>query len=434
VRIPFVLILFLHIPAAAAVAQAPASFMLLDSQPSSPQSATSGSGPVTPLSIVQALDLAEQNSPLLQEANASVDRARAGIQTAKAYTNPSFDFLGGRQSARPIPTPGVPGALLHYGASQTLEIPRERRTRIESSEFDLTSSEYRLAGIRLSVAAEVKRAFYDVIRRKEQLANAKDNLALVEDLRRRVRLEVEVGEKGRLELTRAEAELARAQAAIRSADIELANTRAILKAVIGSTSEETFDAEGSPGLAVQLPALADIRQQVIANHPAISEVNALTLRSRSMVEHERALRVPEPTFSGEYEHQPDITFYRFGVSVPLPLWNRRKGPIAEAQSEVNRSEASARQRRLEIVAALERAYDQYQISNQQVEGLQAGSLREAQAAVEAAQSAYKFGERGIVEVLDAQRVLQGVRSDLLDALFARQSALIDLEELGVTHQ
>jgi cobalt-zinc-cadmium efflux system outer membrane protein len=37
-------------------------------------------------------------------------------------------------------------------------------------------------------------------------------------------------------------------------------------------------------------------------------------------------------------------------------------------------------------------------------------------------------------VLDAQRVLQGVRSDLLDAMFARQSALIDLEELGVKHQ
>jgi cobalt-zinc-cadmium efflux system outer membrane protein len=35
-----------------------------------------------------------------------------------------------------------------------------------------------------------------------------------------------------------------------------------------------------------------------------------------------------------------------------------------------------------------------------------------------------------VEVLDAQRVLQSVRGDLVDARFARQSALVDLEELG----
>ncbi len=390
--------------------------------------------PPTPLSISQALSLAEQNSPLLQEANASVDRARAGIRSARAYTNPSVEFLAGKQSARPILTPGVPGTLLHYSASQTVEIPKERRSRIDVSRLELEGNKHRLAGIRLSVAADVKRAFYDVIRRKEQLANARDNLSLVEDLRRRVRIEVEVGEKGRLELTRAEAELARARAAIRSADVQLANARAVLKAVIGSTSDETFDAQGSLEETIQLQPLNDLRQQVLNNHPALAEANALIARSRTVVDHERALRIPEPTVYGEYEWQPDISFYRFGVSVPLPLWNRRKGPISEASAEVRRSEAFSRQRRLEVTAALERAYDQYQISNQQVEGLQAGSLREAEAAVEAARSAYKFGERGIVEVLDAQRVLQGVRSDLLDALYARESAMTDLEELGVTQQ
>lgn len=388
--------------------------------------------PTTPLTVTQALDLAEQNSPLLEEAGASVDRAQAGMQTARAYTNPIFEFLGGPQSARPIAKPGVPGTLLHYGASQLVEIPKERQTRIQAAQLDLVSNRYRAAGIRLSLHASVKRAFYDVIRRKEQLANAESNLTLVEDLRRRVRLEVDVGEKGKLELTRAEAETARAQAAVQSADVQVANARAILKAAIGSQSDELFDAQGTLGDAVRIDSLNNLRQQVLANHPALSEVNALVARSRAVVDHERALRIPQPAFSGEYDRQPDLSFYRFGVTIPLPLWDRRKGPIAEAQAEVNRTDALARQRRLEITAALERAYYQYQISNQQVEGLQAGSLREAEAAVEAAQSAYRFGERGIVEVFDAQRVLQGVRGDLLDALYARQSALIDLEELGVT--
>ena len=70
------------------------------------------------------------------------------------------------------------------------------------------------------------------------------------------------------------------------------------------------------------------------------------------------------------------------------------------------------------------------MADQQVTSLQSGSLRAAETAVEAAKAAYRFGERGIVEVLDAQRVLQSVRGDLLDAQFARQSALVDLEELG----
>lgn len=391
---------------------------------------TRDQSPPLPLTIDQALALAEKNSPPLQQGQAMVNRARAGIQSAKAYSNPSVEFLEGHQSARPITTPGVPGILQHYSATQTIEIPAERGTRIRVSELDLSSNEHQLAAIRLAVAARVKRVFYDVLRRKQQLAYAQDNLALVEDLRRRVALEVKVGEKGKLELTRSEAELARARAAVKSADIQLANARAVLKATIGAPVEDSFDPQGEPASRVALPPLAQVRQQVLASHPVLAEAATRTEQAQAAVQHEQARRIPAPNVYGEYERQPDLTLYRFGINVPLPLWDRRKGPIAEAAAEVQRTQAASRQRRLELMAALDSAYDQYQLSDQQVQGLEAGSLREAQAAVDAARSAYKFGERGILEVLDAQRVLQGVRNDLLDALFARQAALIDLEELG----
>lgn len=383
------------------------------------------------LQLDEALALAEKNNPQLAEAGAAVDHAKAGLQSARAYSNPAVEFMGGHQAAKEISTPGVPGGSWRYAASQMVENPKERRTRQDVAKFDLESNRRHMDGVRLSVSAEVKHAFFDVLWRKQQLQYAQDNLHLVEDLRRRVRLEVEVGEKGKLEQTRAEAEMARAQSAVRNADVQLANARAVLKAVIGLNAQETLDAEGGLDRAVKLASLEELRAQVLATHPALAESASINARAGASIENERAKRIPAPTFAAEYERQPDVTYYRFGVNVQLPLWNRRKGEIAAAQADLLRSQAQARSRQLEIVAALERAYDQYEIYDQQVEGLEAGSLREAQAAVEAARNAYKFGERGIVEVLDAQRVLQGVRSDLLDATFARQSALIDLEELGV---
>ncbi len=420
----------------AAVAQASSapSDNLAPPAPAELPSRAPGGQAAVPLSLDQALALAEQNSPLLKGALATVDRAHAGIQTARTYTNPTVEFLAGHQSARSVAIPGIPGFLQHYSASQAIEIPSERRTRILAAQFSLAGYEYQLAGIRLSVVADVRRSFYDVLRRKEQVSYAKDNLALVENLRRRVSLEVQVGEKGKLELTRAEAEFARARAAVNSAEVELANSRAILKAVMGTPSDEEFDPQGTPEEPVHLAPLPELRIQVLSTHPALSESTARTAEAQAMVKHELARRLPQPSVYGEYERQPDLAFYRFGVNVPLPLWDKRKGPIAEAKAEVNRSRASARQRELEILAMLDRAFDQYQIRDQQVQSLQAGSLREAQAAVDAALSAYRYGERGILEVLDAQRVLQGVRTDLLDALFARQSALIDLEELGATQK
>jgi cobalt-zinc-cadmium efflux system outer membrane protein len=383
-----------------------------------------------PITLNEAVALAEKNSPILQEAAASLKRSEAGIQSAKTYSNPNVEFLAGPQFARPIKTPGVPGTILHYSASQTIENPTVRRTRIRSSELERDSSRFQLSAVLLSVHAGVKRAFFDVIRRKEQLSFARDNLSLVQDLQRRVQMEVSVGEKGKLELTRANAELARAQSAVRSADIELSSAQAILRALLGSSTDQTFDPKGSMENAIQLGPLDDLRPLVLSHHPALALADAQSVRAQSLIENERARRVPEPNIYGEYERQPDISFYRFGVNFTLPLWDRRKGPIGEAQAELERSKAFVRQQHLEITAALERAYDQYQISNQQVDGLESGSLLEAEAAVEAARAAYRYGERGILEVLDAQRVLQGVRNDLLEARFARQSAEIDLEELG----
>jgi cobalt-zinc-cadmium efflux system outer membrane protein len=47
-----------------------------------------------------------------------------------------------------------------------------------------------------------------------------------------------------------------------------------------------------------------------------------------------------------------------------------------------------------------------------------------------AEAAYRFGERGILDVLDAQRVLRSIRADLLDARYQLQAARIQLEYLA----
>jgi cobalt-zinc-cadmium efflux system outer membrane protein len=393
-----------------------------------PVPATPGGAEV--LTLTRALALAGQNSPRLHGASAASARALAAIDTAKAYTNPLVEIFTGNQSARKVRTPGVPGLLQHYAAYQTLEIPPERRARLRVAELGYSSTELAATGIHLSLVADVKHAFYEVLHRKEEVGHSQENLALVEDLRRRVEVEVRVGEKGRLELTRAEAELARARFIVRSAQIELANSIALLRVAIAAPADENLDPRGDLEPQLKLPPLPELREQVLRTHPAIVQSQTDVQQAQASLTHQQTLRLPQPVLFAEYEKQPDLTFWRAGVTVPLPFWDRRKGPIAGAQSAVRESAALLDQRRLEVISALERAYEQYELADQQVTSLQSGSLHEAESAVDAAKAAYRFGERGIVEVLDAQRVLQSVRGDLLGAQFSRQSALIDLEELG----
>jgi cobalt-zinc-cadmium efflux system outer membrane protein len=111
------------------------------------------------------------------------------------------------------------------------------------------------------------------------------------------------------------------------------------------------------------------------------------------------------------------------------LWNKREGPIAEASAALRSARWAADVRRLEIQAALENAYRRYQVASQQLAVYEEGVLKQAEAALAGAEAAYKFGERGILEVLDAQRVLRGARLDFLNAQYDRQAALIELEQL-----
>jgi cobalt-zinc-cadmium efflux system outer membrane protein len=382
------------------------------------------------LTLSDAIVMARRNSPRIQEASAVTGRARATALTAKAYANPSVEVYEGDQYSRPVANPGTPGLLQHYALLQPIEILTERRARKRAAQFAISSSESAEQVIGLSVVADAKHAFYTVLRQREEIQHAQENLQLVEDLRRRVEVEVRTGEKGRLELTRAEAELARARFQVRSAELQYANAIANLRVTIAAPPDANIDPQGDFEPRTTLPALEQLRTKVLDTHPLIAESKANTQATQATMDRERALRIPAPIAFAEYENQPDLRFWRVGATIPIPLWDRRRGQIADASAAISQSKAVLNQRQLELLAALERAYEQYQLADQQATSLEAGSLRAAESAVDAAKAAYRFGERGIVEVLDAQRVLQSVRGDLLDAQFARQSAMVDLESLG----
>jgi outer membrane protein, heavy metal efflux system len=382
------------------------------------------------LSLQEAIDMAERNHPRLAESSAAIQRSRAAAQVAHAYTNPSLEVFEGQQYARPVAIPGLPGLLQHYAAYQTIEIPAERHARRRAAQYGIASSQAGQQSVTLSVVGDTKRAFYNALRRREEIEHARENQQLVEDLRRRVEVAVNVGEEGRLELTRAEAELGRARFAVTNAELEFANALARLRVAIAGPGDADLDPQGEFEPRISIPPLKQLREQVLSTHPALTQSRADLQASIATLDREKALRIPQPVAFAEFENQPDLRFWRTGVTVPIPLWDRRRGQIGEAKAATSQSAAVLAQRSLDLVSALERAYEQYQLADRQVTSLESGSLRAAVSAVEAAKAAYRFGERGIVEVLDAQRVLQGVRGDLVDAQFVRQSALVDLEELG----
>ena len=108
------------------------------------------------------------------------------------------------------------------------------------------------------------------------------------------------------------------------------------------------------------------------------------------------------------------------------------GPFAEADSELARAQTRLEGRKAELEQQLRQAWKSLEMARLQAEALSAGVLKEAESALKVAQAAYRFGERGILDVLDAQRVLRTVRADLLQARYQVQAARIELSLLAGT--
>lgn len=389
-----------------------------------------GQEPPRRLTLDQALEIAEQNHPQLRVAAAMVEGAKAGIVTARAYPNPELSIMSGGQYGRlSFNPPGPAGLLQHYSASQQLELPVVRRTRLAAARVGQESSELVALEVRRLVRGAVKQAFFEILRRRGEVQLTEETLRFNEDLRRRVQVQVEVGEAAKLELTRAEAEVAIARTLARSAQLRYLTAVSALRTAMNLPLGGDIEPVGLPDAPALTPPLASLLEETLKRHPAIAQADAEVRRADARVKAEIALRLPQPSVRTEYENQPDLRFFRLGVSIPMTFWNKRQGPIAEARAGLEQARAYADARRLEIGGALERAYRAYEVASQQVASFEQGVLPGAEAAVAAAEAAFRFGERGIIEVLDAQRVLRSVRTDFLNARFDRQAALIELQQL-----
>lgn len=117
------------------------------------------------------------------------------------------------------------------------------------------------------------------------------------------------------------------------------------------------------------------------------------------------------------------------MTLPLPIWNRRQGPIGEAVAGFDRAVAEKQQASINLLGVLDQAYGRYKIAKNQVMIFETGLMHDAENAMKVAEAAYRYGERGILDFLDAQRVLRTTRLDYLNARYELQSALIEIARL-----
>lgn len=376
--------------------------------------------------LEKILTLALTQNPLMRAAKAREDSASAQVVTSKTFGNPQFEVGAGPSRYR---TPGV-GGNENWGAaiSQPLDFPDVRAARRNIAEHQVEVATFGIELAVIDLRTRVKSAFYEVLQRQAILKLAEDNRNLLKDIRGRVKLRVDVGESAKYELIKSDTELLAAERDFQTAYVKVLEGKAYLKGLIGESIPNDYQLSGELPLKSTLPSINELRVK-IDNAVQLKQVKAAISSSEANLRLQQALRNPGLTLRLGIEQDPDLRQLRLGVLIPLPIWDQRRGQIAQATAEVSEVNAILNDRELVIKRDIEAAYNRYIIAQGQLSVFEDGLLSQADAVLKAAEASYRFGERGILDYLDAQRTQRGVRKDYLIARFEYINTMLEIERL-----
>lgn len=399
-----------------------------------PREAPQIQNPTGRVSLREAVVLALLQNPALA-AFAWETRAReARILQAGRPPNPAISVLMEDFGARQFAGGGLNEPIQSQATiqlSQLVELGGKRAARQQLAILnrDLAAWDYEAA--RIEVLTEVSRAFTDVLAAQETVAQIEQATQLVEQVQQSVALRVVAGVVSPIEETRAgvavgtvRVELARARRTLEASRTRLAllwgSPTAAFMAVNGNLRQE-------PG---PLPALDTLTAR-LQQSPELARWATEMSQREAAVRVERSRAVPDLSIIGGYRRFADVDANAFvvGASISLPLFDKNRAGIQEAQSRLAKAHEERRAAETRVAAALATAYAELSSAYDEVAALRSTVLPGSQQAFEAVSEGYRLGRFGFLDVLESQRTLVSSGSQYLRALSDYFKAVANVERL-----
>jgi cobalt-zinc-cadmium efflux system outer membrane protein len=367
---------------------------------------------------------AADQHPLVLEARARASGAAGIVTSARELPNPVFSVTAGDAVARWGPERRREWG---YSVELPLEFLNSRRQRVAAAEASVEGAQQDARAVRAQVLRELRRVFVSVAHDQEMLAAKMELEGQVAQLAALVRRRAERGEGRPTEVTRIEIELEKLRAGVQRARGAADAQRQRLSSWMGApVARVEADLTRSP----ELPPLEETLRLVVESSPVIRAGRARVSAAEQAASAERWDRLPRLSATGARVEELDRQATSLTATVTVPLWNWNVGRIRQADAALAAERARLDAAIRELSAGLGEAWQGCSA------GISAGVrfreeiLPRAESSAKTLGRAFELGESGLLDVIDARRVLLDTRSEYLDLLLDMQNACGDLAALA----
>ena len=314
--------------------------------------------------------------------------------------------------------------------SQLIEFGQKRQKRLNTAQLNQELATWDYEATRVSVLADVTRAFSNLLLLQERKGMMQDNLSLAKKVYNAINKRIQAGAASPLDLTKAKVEVAKAKIEFQRIQRDLRSARIQLAAKWGSQKPQFDRAKGKFLSIKDLPSIEALSEQ-ISKSPQIARWAYEMTQRKAQIEYEESKAVSDMEIGLGMRHlnESDDAAAVFNVSIPLTVFNRNQGDVRVANYELEIARHLKREAELRVNSELSKYYQNISAAFEEIKALEAELLPAAKQAYDGTHTAYIEGKVGYLQVLDAQRTLFEARRQHLEALVAYNRFAIEVEAL-----
>ena len=385
-----------------------------------PQSAAAAAA--EPLSLAKAIELALEGNPEVAAAKRQWEATEGQVLQGRSRPNPelAYSLEDTRSKTR----------TQSWQLNLPVELGGKRAARTKAAEKTREQAQAQLAELQATVRANVAAAYFDVLTAQERLVLARDSAALAKSSTDTVSKRVAAGKVSPVEESKARVAEAGVRVELAQAASEQRNALSRLFALLGRIDTPFTVLEGKAENLPSVPSLADL-QPLISSAPGVVLARIEVDRRKALTDLEQSKRVPDVTVSVgmQRSNETQRNVLLFGVSVPLPVFDRNQGNLLEALKLEDKARDELQAATVRLHSEVAQARERLSTITAEVQSLQQEVLPGAKSAYDAATIGFENGKFNFLEVLDAQRTYFTAKSQYLKALGEAHRAAADIDRL-----
>lgn len=373
--------------------------------------------PTNILTLDQVIATVLTADPKLRVGYEEVNQAVADSVTASLKPNPIFATDGQLiPLTRPF-TPEQQGGPPQFDAAITYPIDwflfGKRKAAMASAGIGVQQNEATYYDLIRTRVRDASVGFVEILELKALREVAVQDVQNLERIEAMTRKALEAGFRTTVELNRIQLDVLKSQQLVRDADVQLANSKARLRAQLGRMdSDPGFDVLGNLNQPAVLPAMS-VDQAIAIAETERPDINALRYRiakaeADTLVEKRKAY--PDVATKVGYTRQfqgsigyRDADSFLVGIDIGLPLADRNQGNRAKAASVLAQSQWALNASLVNLRAEIEQALNEYAMAARSAQAVAQDQLKLAEQVRDAINKAHEAGGRPLLDVLDAQR-------------------------------